>query len=246
MDSAINGVLQSLDPYSAYMSPELFKSMQTESKGEFGGLGIEIAMEGGVVKVIAPIADTPAEKVGIKAGDYIVKINEIQVQGKSLMEAVKLMRGPVGSSINLTIRRKGVKKSLSFEVKREIIEVKSVESKILGKKNWEIPFGEYKNLTEKGIPITGTYNFGGVTGTDGGLLVATGTQDNKVRAFDSSNVNELWSYQLPFSGSTPPTIFEHLGEQYVIIPATGGLVLSFAYPELVEQGDTFLAFKLKK
>ena len=134
MDSAINGVLQSLDPYSAYMSPELFKSMQTESKGEFGGLGIEIAMEGGVVKVIAPIADTPAEKVGIKAGDYIVKINEIQVQGKSLMEAVKLMRGPVGSSINLTIRRKGVKKSLSFEITREIIEVKSVESKILGKK----------------------------------------------------------------------------------------------------------------
>ena len=96
MDSAINGVLQSLDPYSAYMSPELFKSMQTESKGEFGGLGIEIGMEAGVVKVIAPIADTPAEKAGIKAGDYIVRINNDQVQGKTLMEAVKLMRGPVG------------------------------------------------------------------------------------------------------------------------------------------------------
>ncbi len=147
MDSAINGVLQSLDPYSAYMSPELFKSMQTESKGEFGGLGIEIAMEGGVVKVIAPIADTPAEKVGIKAGDYIVKINEIQVQGKSLMEAVKLMRGPVGSSINLTIRRKGVKKSLSFEITREIIEVKSVESKILGKKN-NIGYVKLKSFNE--------------------------------------------------------------------------------------------------
>ena len=93
MDSAINGVLQSLDPYSAYMSPDLFKSMQTESKGEFGGLGIEIGMEAGVVKVIAPIADTPAEKAGIKAGDYIVRINNEQVQGKTLMEAVKLMRG---------------------------------------------------------------------------------------------------------------------------------------------------------
>ena len=132
MDSAINGVLQSLDPYSAYMSPELFKSMQTDSKGEFGGLGIEIGMEAGVVKVIAPIADTPAEKAGIKAGDYIVRINNEQVQGKTLMEAVKLMRGPVGSSIELTIRRKNVKKSLTFNIQRKIIEVKSVESKILG------------------------------------------------------------------------------------------------------------------
>ena len=132
MDSAINGVLQSLDPYSAYMSPELFKSMQTESKGEFGGLGIEIGMEAGVVKVIAPIADTPAEKAGIKAGDYIVRINNEQVQGKTLMEAVKLMRGPVGSSIELTIRRTGEKKSLNFKIERQIIEVKSVESKILG------------------------------------------------------------------------------------------------------------------
>ena len=134
MDSAINGVLQSLDPYSAYMSPELFKSMQTESKGEFGGLGIEIGMEAGVVKVIAPIADTPAEKAGIKAGDYIVRINDEQVQGKSLMEAVKLMRGPVGTSIELTIRRRNVKKSLTFNIKRQIIEVKSVEAKLLGNK----------------------------------------------------------------------------------------------------------------
>jgi carboxyl-terminal processing protease len=132
MDSAINGVLQSLDPYSAYMSPELFKSMQTESRGEFGGLGIEIGMEAGVVKVIAPIADTPAEKAGIKAGDYIVRINKEQVQGKTLMEAVKLMRGPVGSSIELTVRRKNVKKALTFKIQRQIIEVKSVESKILG------------------------------------------------------------------------------------------------------------------
>ena len=134
MDSAINGVLQSLDPYSSYMSPELFKSMQTDTKGEFGGLGIEISMESGIVKVISPIDDTPASKAGIKAGDYIVKIENKQVQGKSLMEAVKLMRGPVGSSINLTVRRKGVKKSLEFNIKREIIEVSSIDAKILGKK----------------------------------------------------------------------------------------------------------------
>ncbi len=134
MDSAINGVLQSLDPYSAYMSPELFKSMQTDTRGEFGGLGIEIGMEAGVVKVISPIQDTPADRAGIKAGDYIVRINDIQVQGKTLMEAVKLMRGPVGSEINLTIRRKNVKKVLEFKIKRDIIEVKSVETKILNKK----------------------------------------------------------------------------------------------------------------
>jgi carboxyl-terminal processing protease len=133
MDSAINGVLQSLDPYSAYMSPELFKEMQTDTKGEFGGLGIEIGMEAGVVKVISPIDDTPAEKAGIKAGDYIVKIGKEQVQGKSLMEAVKLMRGPVGTSIDLTIRRKNVKKPLEFKVVRKIIEVQSVRSKIISK-----------------------------------------------------------------------------------------------------------------
>ncbi len=132
MDSAINGVLQSLDPYSAYMSPELFQSMQTDTKGEFGGLGIEIGMESGVVKVISPIEDTPASLAGIKAGDYIVKINGEQVQGKSLMEAVKLMRGPVDTSIILTIRRKGVKKALEFEITRKIIEVKSVEAKTIG------------------------------------------------------------------------------------------------------------------
>ena len=147
MDSAINGVLQSLDPYSAYMSPELFKSMQTESKGEFGGLGIEIGMEAGVVKVIAPIADTPAEKAGIKAGDYIVRINDEQVQGKSLMEAVKLMRGPVGTSIELTIRRRNVKKSLTFNIKRQIIEVKSVEAKLLGNKK-NIGYVRLKSFNE--------------------------------------------------------------------------------------------------
>ena len=134
MDSAINGVLQSLDPYSAYMSPELFKEMETDTRGEFGGLGIEIGMESGVVKVISPIDDTPAAKAGIKAGDYIVKIGKEQVQGKSLLEAVKLMRGPVGTSIDLTVRRKNVKKPLEFKIIRKIIEVQSVSSRKLGKK----------------------------------------------------------------------------------------------------------------
>tara|TARA_B110000196_G_scaffold25558_1_gene19529 strand:- start:477 stop:1616 length:1140 start_codon:yes stop_codon:yes gene_type:complete len=131
MDSAINGLLQSLDPYSAYMTPESFGNMQTETSGEFGGLGIEVGMESGVIKVISPIDNTPASKAGLKAGDYIVKINNIQVQGKSLMEAVDLMRGPVGSSIKITVRRRGVKKALIFDIIREIIEVQSVKSKLI-------------------------------------------------------------------------------------------------------------------
>ena len=131
MDAAIDGLLQSLDPYSAYMSPEIFNEMQTETSGEFGGLGIEVNMESGVVKVISPIDDTPASRAGIKAGDYIIKIDDIQVQGKSLSEAVDLMRGPVGSSIILTVRRIGKKKALTFEIVREIIQIKSVKADLL-------------------------------------------------------------------------------------------------------------------
>ena len=131
MDAAINGLLQSLDPYSAYMTPESFESMQTETSGEFGGLGIEVGMEAGVVKVISPIDDTPASKAGLKAGDYIVKIEGTQVQGKTLTEAVELMRGPVGSSLEITVRRKGKKKAIIFNITREIIKVQSVKSKIL-------------------------------------------------------------------------------------------------------------------
>ncbi len=134
MDAAINGVLQSLDPYSAYMSPEVFNNMQIETTGEFGGLGIEVGMEAGVVKVISPIDNTPASRAGVKAGDYIVKINETQVQGKSLTEAVELMRGPVGTDIEITVRRIGKKKAIIFNITREIIEIESVKSKILDDK----------------------------------------------------------------------------------------------------------------
>tara|TARA_B100000787_G_scaffold11016_1_gene8247 strand:- start:36 stop:1169 length:1134 start_codon:yes stop_codon:yes gene_type:complete len=131
MDAAINGLLQSLDPYSAYMTPESFKGMQTETSGKFGGLGIEVGMESGVVKVISPIDNTPASKAGLKAGDYIVKVDGVQVQGKSLVEAVDLMRGLVGSSIELTVRRRGVKKALTFNIIREIIQIQSVKSELI-------------------------------------------------------------------------------------------------------------------
>ena len=134
MDSAINGVLQSLDPYSSYMNPKIFEESRTETSGEFGGLGIEVTMESGVVKVITPIDDTPAHKAGVKAGDYIVKINNEQVQGKTLMEAVNLMRGPVGSSIEITIRRKGLKKAKIVKIIRQVIEIKSVAAKVVDEK----------------------------------------------------------------------------------------------------------------
>ena len=137
MDFAINGILQSLDPYSAYMNPEIYKEMRTETSGEFGGLGIEITMEAGVVKVITPIDNTPATRAGIKAGDYIVRINGEQVQGKTLMQSVNLMRGPVGTEIEITIRRKGLKKAKIFKIIREIIEIKSVISEL---KNNEVGY----------------------------------------------------------------------------------------------------------
>ena len=131
MDSAINGLLQSLDPYSAYLPPKIYNEMQTETSGEFGGLGIEVSMESGLVKVISPIDGTPASRAGIKAGDYIVKIESNQVQGITLMEAVDLMRGPVGSSIELTVRRIGNKKALTFNITREVIEIQSVRADLL-------------------------------------------------------------------------------------------------------------------
>jgi len=129
MDAAINGLLQSLDPYSGYMNPEVFKESREDTSGEFGGLGIEVTMEAGVVKVISPIDDTPAAKAGVKAGDYIVQIDGNQVQGKTLMEAVNLMRGPVGTPIEITIRRKDLKEAKVVKIIREIIEVRSVISK---------------------------------------------------------------------------------------------------------------------
>ena len=143
MDSAINGLLQSLDPYSAYMNPKIFEESQTETSGEFGGLGIEVTMEAGVVKVISPIDDTPAFDAGVKAGDYIIKINNEQVRGKTLMEAVNLMRGPVGSSIEITVRRKNLKKAKIFKITREIIEIQSVVSKLVDNKVAYIRLGAF-------------------------------------------------------------------------------------------------------
>ena len=130
IDGAINGMLQSLDPYSSYMSPKTFKSMNTETKGEFGGLGIEVTMEAGLVKVISPIDDTPADRAGIKSGDYIIKLDNKQVKGLTLDEAVNTMRGKSGTPITLTIRRMDVDEPIIVKIVRETIKTKSVVSEI--------------------------------------------------------------------------------------------------------------------
>ena len=131
VESAINGILSSLDPHSSFLNAKSLDDMKIQTKGEFGGLGIEVGMEAGVVKVISPLDNSPASRVGVKAGDYIVKINDTQVQGKSLTEAVDLMRGPVGSDIEITVRRIGEKKAIIFQITREIIKIESVKSKII-------------------------------------------------------------------------------------------------------------------
>ena len=108
-----------------------------------------------------------------------------------------------------------------------------------------MPFGEYEELSEKGINKTGTYNMGGVTGTEAGILFATGTIDKKIRVFNSSNGKEVWSYKMSYVGSSPPTTYLYNNEQFVIVAATGSTSLSIAYPQKVEVGNKIYAFKIR-
>ena len=126
IESAINGMLTSLDPHSSYMSPKSFRDMQVQTRGEFGGLGIEVTMEEGLVKVVSPIDDTPAAKAGVLAGDYITYIDGEQVQGLTLNEAVEKMRGPVKTDIVVTVRRKGRAEPFDITITRDIIRIRSV------------------------------------------------------------------------------------------------------------------------
>jgi carboxyl-terminal processing protease len=150
-DNAIRGMLAGLDPHSGYLDEDAFKDLQSSTSGEFGGLGIEVTMEDGVVKVITPIDDTPAYKAGIKAGDYIIKLGKKSVQGLTLKKAVKLMRGKKGSTIELTVYRKGEKKPLRFTIVREVIQVKSVKSKLLEKNYGYIRVSHFQALTARDV-----------------------------------------------------------------------------------------------
>jgi carboxyl-terminal processing protease len=129
MEAAINGMLASLDPHSSYMNPKSYKDMQQQTRGEFGGLGIEVTMENGLVKVVSPIDDTPASRAGVKPGDLITHLDGTQVMGLTLAEAVERMRGPINSSIALTIRREGAEKPVELTLTRAIVKVQSVRSR---------------------------------------------------------------------------------------------------------------------
>jgi len=148
-DNAIRGMLSGLDPHSSYLDEDDFKELQTATNGQFGGLGIEVTMEEGVVKVITPLVDTPAFKAGIKAGDYIIKLGPKSVQGLELKDAVNLMRGAPGSSIELTILRKGASKPLTFTLLREKIEIKSVKSRLLDKQYGYVRLTQFQSMTDK-------------------------------------------------------------------------------------------------
>ena len=146
-DNAIRGMLSGLDPHSSYLNEEDFKELKTSTNGEFGGLGIEVTMEEGVVKVVTPLVDSPAFKAGIKAGDYIIKLDEQSVQGMSLKDAVKLMRGKEGTTLNLTILRKGASKPLDFTLVREKVLIKSVKSNLLDNHYGYIRLTQFQALT---------------------------------------------------------------------------------------------------
>jgi len=148
-DNAIRGMLSGLDPHSSYLDEDDFKELQTSTNGEFGGLGIEVTMEEGVVKVITPLVDSPAFKAGVKAGDYIIKLGSVSVEGINLKTAVNLMRGAPGSTIDLTILRKGTNKPLVFKIVREKILIQSVKSKLLDKQYGYVRLTQFQALTDK-------------------------------------------------------------------------------------------------
>lgn len=150
-DNAIEGMLTNLDPHSSYLNEEDFKELKTATNGEFGGLGIEVTMEKGVVKVVTPLIDSPAFKAGLKSGDYIIKLGSKSVQGLSLKKAVKLMRGKPGSSIDLTVLRKGETKPLNFKLIRETIQIKSVKSKLLDSNYGYVQITHFQAMTGEDV-----------------------------------------------------------------------------------------------
>jgi carboxyl-terminal processing protease len=151
IESAINGMVSGLDPHSSYMDAKSFRDMQVETTGEFGGLGIEVLMEDGLIKVVAPIDDTPAAKAGILANDLITKLDDDQVQGMTLNQAVEKMRGPVNTTVKLTIMRKGQAKPLELSLTREVIRVRSVRSRAEGNDVGYIRMSQFTEQTTDGL-----------------------------------------------------------------------------------------------
>jgi carboxyl-terminal processing protease len=165
VQGAITGMLQSLDPHSSYMTEEMFKELQVETKGEFEGLGIEITLENGILTIISPIEDTPAFKAGLKAGDKIIKIDGEPTKNITLIKAVKKMRGPRNSKVTLTIMREGFKKFKDFDITRDTIHVRSVK----------------KELLEPGFPYVRVVNFQESTETDLAAAIKDFGEDEKIK-----------------------------------------------------------------
>src|SRR6186713_965147 len=151
VESAISGMLAGLDPHSSYMDAKSFRDMQVQTRGEFGGLGIEVTMEDGLIKVVSPIDDTPAAKAGIMANDIITKLDDEQVQGLTLNQAVEKMRGPVNTKIKLTIMRKGQDKPVEVSITRDIIRVRSVRSQVEGEDIGYIRLTQFNEQTTEGL-----------------------------------------------------------------------------------------------
>lgn len=151
LEDAIRGMLSGLDPHSAYLASEEYKELQEGTTGQFGGLGIEVGMENGFVKVVSPIDDTPAQRAGIKAGDLIIRLDDKPVKGMTLADAVKIMRGEPGSQIILTVVREGAEAPLKFELTRDIIKVKSVKSKLLEKGYGYLRISSFQSGTGQGL-----------------------------------------------------------------------------------------------
>lgn len=147
LEDAVRGMLSGLDPHSSYLDEEAFRELRVGTSGEFGGLGIEVGMEDGFVRVIAPIDDTPAQRAGVKAGDLIIRLDEQPVKGMSLGDAVKLMRGKPGTEIRLTIVREGLDKPLEITLVRDIIQVKSIKSKSLEPGYGYVRITQFQNHT---------------------------------------------------------------------------------------------------
>ncbi len=150
IEAAINGMLQSLDPHSGYLNPDTFRAVQVQTRGEFGGLGIEVTMEGGVVKVVAPIDDTPAAKAGIKAGDLITHLDGEPILGLALDQAVDKMRGPVNTQLRLTVVRESEDAPLEFTITRDIITAQSVRWRTEGDIGY-IRITTFNEQTESGL-----------------------------------------------------------------------------------------------
>src|SRR3981189_10410 len=151
IESAINGMLAGLDPHSSYMDPKSFRDMQVQTRGEFGGLGIEVTMEDGLIKVVAPIDETPAAKAGVMANDIITHLDEEPVQGLTLNQAVEKMRGPVNTKIKLKIMRKGAEKPVEVSITRDIIRVRSVRSRLEGDDVGFIRVTQFNEQTTEGL-----------------------------------------------------------------------------------------------